>query len=82
MKKLEGYVLYRSRFCPYCHVVYNAMKSLGLSLEERDIDDETNREALLRGGGKAMVPCLRHPDGRWQYESADIVQFLKKNFAA
>ncbi len=25
-----------------------------------------------------MVPCLKHPDGNWQYESDDIITFLKK----
>ena len=50
-------------------------------LELRSTSDRDNAKALMQGGGKTQVPCLRieHENGRveWMYESNDIIQYLK-----
>ena len=61
------------------------MTELGISLELRDIGDSNeHRSALLAGGGKTQVPCLRIEDEtgqtRWMYESADICAYLERHF--
>lgn len=43
-----------------------------------------NREDLVRGGGKAKVPCLKITDqagnSQWMYESGEIIQYLRGHF--
>ena len=42
------------------------------------------RAALLAGGGKIKVPCLRieeNGESRWMYESNDIIRYLESRFA-
>ena len=40
-----------------------------------------HNQALLSGGGKTQVPCLKIEDGagkvRWMYESGDILAYLE-----
>lgn len=78
--------LYQFPTCPFCVKVRRAIQRLGLNIELRDAQlDAEHREALLEGGGKTQVPCLRiqHPDGRveWMYESADIIRYLDDRFS-
>lgn len=54
----------------------------GIRLPLRNIRaDPTDRAALVEGGGKPQVPCLRieQPGGevRWMYESSDILAYLR-----
>ncbi len=77
--------LYQFAACPFCVKVRRAMQRLALNIELRDAQsDRENRDALIEGGGKPQVPCLRipHPDGRveWMYESADIIRYLEARF--
>jgi glutaredoxin len=77
--------LYQFPACPFCVKVRRAIQRLGLNIELRDAQsDRENRNALIEGGGKPQVPCLRipHPDGsvEWMYESADIIRYLEKRF--
>lgn len=77
--------LYHFGICPYCRRVRSAIKRLSLSIELHDIRaDSRSRQALLQGGGKDQVPCLRIRDpesgDRWLYESADIVAYLERRF--
>ncbi|WP_043739556.1 glutaredoxin family protein [Thioalkalivibrio nitratireducens] len=77
--------LYQFVACPFCVKTRRAIKRLGLNIELRDAQlDTEHRQALLEGGGKIQVPCLRieHPDGRveWMYESSDIIQYLEERF--
>ena len=47
----------------------------------RDImEDSEAAKKLVEVGGDDQVPCL-FVDGKPMYESADIVDFLEKNFA-
>jgi len=49
-------------------------------LELRNTSDREHAKALIEGGGKTQVPCLRieGSDGevQWMYESDDIIRFL------
>ena len=79
--------LYQFKTCPFCIKVRQEMRRLSLNIELRDAQhDAANREALSQGGGKAMVPCLSIRDdqgnGRWLYESGDIIAYLRGRFAA
>jgi glutaredoxin len=78
--------LYQFRTCPFCIKVRQEMRRLSLPIERLDAQhDAANREALLHGGGKASVPCLRIDDGagnrRWMYESSEIIGYLRQRFA-
>lgn len=50
-------------------------------IELRSTSDQTNRQALVLGGGKPQVPCLRIDDNDgqtdWMYESGDIIRYLR-----
>ncbi len=79
--------LYHYESCMFCNRVKRAMLALKLNIELRDIlTSAENRTALIEGGGKATVPCLRiaGEDGceTWLYESADIIEYLRSRFAA
>jgi len=78
--------LYQFEACPFCVKVRRAMKRAGLNIETRDAKkDENHREALLQGGGRVKVPCLRiendNGDVEWMYESNDIISYLNNRFA-
>lgn len=81
MSKLEGYILYHMPACPFCVKVRNVLDEIGKTVELRDINEANYKQELIEGGGQSMVPCLKHPDGKFQYESADIAEFLRKNFS-
>jgi glutaredoxin len=78
--------LYQFRSCPFCIKVRQEMRRLSLNIELRDAQHgAAHRDALLQGGGKAMVPCLHIRDAqgnsRWMYESGDIIAYLRGRFA-
>ena len=81
MNKLDGYALYMTPYCPFCVMVVNAMKELKIEMEMRDTTHSKYRKELQAGGGRTTVPCLKHPDGTWQYESRDIIAFLQTKVA-
>lgn len=79
--------LYHFPTCPFCIKVRRTMRRLALDIELRDArSDETHRAALLAGGGKPQVPCLRivEADGAqtWLYESDAIVAWLNREFGS
>ena len=78
--QLSEYSLYYLPHCPYCQRVLQAMQQLDIIMTMKDTGEPRAKQELLQGGGKTTVPCLRHPDGKWQYESLDIVAFLQKKF--
>ncbi|ATH78598.1 glutaredoxin [Vreelandella venusta] len=83
----EALALYQFRTCPFCIKVRKEMARLGLKIELRDAQlDPDHKQALLEGGGKVKVPCLRiaHEDGReeWLYESDKINRWLHQRFGA
>ena len=56
----------------------------GLNIELRDArNDPVHKQALIDGGGRHKVPCLRMKnadgDDTWMYESDDIIAYLKKD---
>jgi len=78
--------LYQFRTCPFCIKVRRVIGELSLKIELRDAqNDAQHREALLQGGGRIKTPCLRITDeqgnSQWMYESADIIQYLRKQFS-
>ena len=77
--------LYQFNACPFCVKTRRAMHRLNLPIALRDAkNDEGHRAALLAGGGKIKVPCLRieeNGQSRWMYESNDIIAYLEKRFA-
>jgi len=80
-------VLYQYRTCPFCIKVRQELRRLSLNVELRDSQPEgEHRDALIQGGGRGMVPCLRIADkqgnDRWMYESGDIIEYLRGRFAA
>jgi glutaredoxin len=77
--------LYEFRTCPFCIKVRQEMRRLSLPIERRDAQHPgPHRDALVAGGGRAMVPCLRivAADGTvtWLYESGAIVDYLRGRF--
>ncbi|EHJ92032.1 glutaredoxin family protein [Vreelandella boliviensis] len=81
----QNLALYQFRTCPFCIKVRKEMARLGLNIERRDAQlDPAHKQALLEGGGKVKVPCLKitHDDGReeWMYESDAINAWLHQQF--
>lgn len=77
----ENLSLFYFPSCPFCRKVLREMERLQLVIECRNIQQApAAREALLVGGGRTTVPCLRIRKGghiHWLYESSDIVRFLR-----
>ncbi|QEY63686.1 glutaredoxin [Metapseudomonas lalkuanensis] len=77
--------LYQFNACPFCVKTRRALHRLNLPITLRDAkNDEGHRAALLAGGGKIKVPCLRieeNGESRWMYESNDIIRYLESRFA-
>ncbi|AAZ96120.1 glutaredoxin family protein [Thiobacillus denitrificans ATCC 25259] len=77
--------LYHFPTCPFCLKTRRTMRRLSLDIELRDARTEgSHRTALVAGGGKPQVPCLRirDDDGRetWLYESDAINAWLEREF--
>lgn len=84
-QECQRLALYQFRSCPFCIKVRKEIARLGLKIELRDAQlDPAHKQALLEGGGKVKVPCLKitHDDGReeWMYESNTINTWLHKQF--
>ncbi|WP_313624025.1 glutaredoxin [Achromobacter sp.] len=77
--------LYQFHACPFCVKTRRAAHRLNVPISLRDAKgDPAAREALLAGGGKVKVPCLRIEEAggtRWMYESSDIIAYLEQRFA-
>lgn len=77
--------LYIRPSCPYCVRVADFCEQADIALENRNIAEGAHLEALMTGGGKRQVPCLRIIDDQgqshWLYESLDIIGYLKQQFA-
>lgn len=83
----RSFALYEYKSCPFCMKVRQEMRRLSLNIDRLDAQhDASHREALVSGGGKAKVPCLKITDSsgksEWLYESGEIVTFLRRQFAA
>lgn len=78
--------LYQFQACPFCVKVRRALHRLNVPVALRDAKhDPVARQALLEGGGRVKVPCLRieeQGEVRWMYESNDIIAYLEKRFGS
>lgn len=79
--------LYQFRTCPFCIKVRKEIARLGLNIELRDAQlDPAHKQALLEGGGKVKVPCLKITDdagqATWLYDSDEINRWLHQRFGA
>ncbi|MCK0746012.1 glutaredoxin family protein [Chromohalobacter nigrandesensis] len=85
-RQAQYLALYHFEGCPFCTRVRRVLQRLNVELALHDINrDPEARQALITGGGKKTVPCLRiERDGAitWLYESRDIIDYLEKRFAA
>lgn len=77
--------LYQFRACPFCIRVRKEMARLGLAVEIRDAQHDSEQRAFLEAnGGRVKVPCLliQHDEHRqeWLYESDAIRTWLVKRF--
>ncbi|KHT63058.1 glutaredoxin [Photobacterium gaetbulicola] len=82
--ELESVKLYQFESCPFCVKVRRAAKKMNLPLETLDAKQPSNEQALINGGGKRKVPCLRIEQASgevtWMYESSDIIRYLEQRF--
>ncbi|MCE0916177.1 MULTISPECIES: glutathione S-transferase N-terminal domain-containing protein [unclassified Pseudomonas] len=85
-QQTKGLALYQFHACPFCVKTRRTLHRLNVPVALRDAkNDAQHRQALLEGGGRVKVPCLRiEEDGKvtWMYESKDIIAYLDKRFAA
>ena len=77
----ESYELYHSELCGFCHRVRRYMANAGWDFPLKDtLRDPEARRALIQGGGRATVPCLKitreNGEVEWMYESLDIIDYL------
>ena len=84
-QQCKSLALFQYKTCPFCIKVRQEMHRLSLNIELIDAQQEgKNREALVSGGGKAKVPCLRITDmvgkNQWMYESGEIMTYLRRRF--
>ena len=83
-KAAENLALYQFFACPFCIKTRRAIYKLNLPIEKRNASEGSeHRKALLEGGGRVKVPCLRiEEEGQvtWMYESSDIIRYLEKRF--
>ena len=84
---MNSHRLYYSNLCFFCHKVLIALRGKQHDIELVSTSERENHQALVTGGGKGQVPCLRiqKKDGEvtWLYESGDILKYIKQhNLAA
>ena len=85
-RQCKSMALYQFKTCPFCIKVRQEMSRLSLNIERIDAQHEgAGRQALLKGGGQAKVPCLRITDKagktEWLYDSEKIIAYLRGRFA-
>lgn len=74
-------IFYARPTCPYCAKVRSVLDELGISYDEKDINNEEVLQDLLARGGKKMVPYIVDDEtGTEMYESDDIVTYLKEQY--
>jgi glutaredoxin len=81
-QQTAGMSLYQYPACPFCVKVRRAMKRNSLNIQTVDAKRcDISKQALVKGGGKLKVPCLRIEesvgDVRWMYESSEIISYLE-----
>ncbi|MFJ4433654.1 glutaredoxin family protein [Pseudomonas sp. NPDC089395] len=85
-QEAKGLALYQFHACPFCVKTRRTLHRLNVPVALRDAKhDEVHRQALLEGGGRVKVPCLRIEEAgkvTWMYESKAIIAYLDKRFAS
>ena len=81
----DSLALYYIPTCPFCKMVIKTINQLGIEVELRNINEDTNyRDELVSVRDRATVPVLRitspDSDDRWMPESRDIVSYLVKTY--
>ena len=78
--------LYQFHACPFCVKTRRTLRRLNVPVALRDAkNNDVDRQALLTGGGRIKVPCLRIEEAgqtRWMYESKVIIDYLEQRFSA
>ena len=87
MANEETLILYLRNGCGYCYYVQDAIRKLGLTVEERNIwGGPAFEEELMSVTGRRVVPVLRAIDNegasRWIPESRDIIEYLVSHHSA
>lgn len=85
-QQCKDLALYQYRTCPFCIKVRREVTRLSLPIAMLDVQKQPqHRAALLQGGGRVKVPCLKITNAQgqveWLYESAVINQYLHGRFA-
>jgi glutaredoxin len=83
----KSLVLYQFQTCPFCIKVRQEICRLSLNIERVDAQKEgQHRDDLVRGAGKAKVPCLKITDpagnSQWLTDSGKIIAYLQGRFAS
>ena len=84
-QQCKSLALYQFKTCPFCIKVRQEMSRLSLDIERINAQHEgVGRQALLKGGGQAKVPCLTITDKagktEWLYDSEKITAYLRGRF--
>lgn len=76
---MSDLILYVKTGCPWCIKVLDYAKEKGIEFELRNIATPSVAEELIVRGGKRQVPYLVDEKNAVEmYESADIIEYLKK----
>lgn len=80
---MSAYALYYYDQCPFCQMVLREIRNMNVDVALKNtLTDPQNRQALVAGGGRGMVPCLLITDEQgsqqWLYESRDIIRYIKQ----
>ena len=76
---MSDLILYVKTGCPWCQKVLDFATEKGIQFELRNIADAGVAEELIARGGKRQVPYLvDRKNTKEMYESADIIEYLKK----
>ncbi|MEK2611864.1 glutaredoxin [Pseudomonas shirazensis] len=85
-QQAKGLALYQFHACPFCVKTRRNLHRLNVPVALRDAkNDPLHRQALLEGGGRVKVPCLRIEEAgevTWMYESKAIIAYLEQRFAS
>lgn len=74
--------LYMRPGCPYCAKVLIEAATLGISFDERNINNPALEAELIEKGGKRQVPYLfDSATGTGLYESNAIIEHLHATFS-
>ncbi|MFJ1572247.1 glutaredoxin [Pseudomonas sp. S07E 245] len=83
-QQAKGLALYQFHACPFCVKTRRNLHRLNVPVALRDAkNDPQHRQALLEGGGRVKVPCLRIEEAgevTWMYESKAIIAYLDQRF--